>query len=39
MFELECAYNVGAWIPVQVVSSEEAGMPEQKKTVALFACL
>ena len=30
MFEFECAYNVGAWIPVQVASSEEAGMPEQK---------
>ena len=30
MFEFEYAYNVGAWIPVQVASSEEAGMPEQK---------
>ena len=26
MFEFECAYT---WLPVQVASSEEAGMPEQ----------
>ena len=30
MFEFECALIVGAWIFVQVASSEEAGMPEQK---------
>ena len=30
MFEFECAKIVGAWIPVQVASGEDAGMPEQK---------
>ena len=30
MFEFECALIVGAWIFVQVASSEEAGMQEQK---------
>ena len=29
MFEFECAQIVDAWIPVQVASGEEAGMPEQ----------
>ena len=30
MLEFECVYFVGAWIPVQVSSGEEASMPEQK---------
>ena len=30
MFEFECAYIVGAWIPVQIASGEEVDMPEQK---------
>ena len=30
MLEFECVQIVGAWIPVQVASGEEAGMPEQK---------
>ena len=30
MLKFECAKIVGAWIPVQVASGEETGMPVQK---------
>ena len=35
MFEFKCAKIVGAWIPVQVASGEEVGMPEQKNSGAV----
>ena len=34
MFEFECTLIVGAWIPVQIASGEEVGMPEQKNVGA-----
>ena len=36
MLKFECAQIVGARIPVQVASGEEAGMPEQKNDGAVL---